>query len=531
MKIWKAFARSRKLRITCFALAGALLAGSIVGLWYTPAAPPAEETPIAKYQHTGRFDYTVYLKPNFLYGDIIPTDEEQEEIPMVFFRNIIEEVRFEFSYNFASSQQVANVTNEVVVSIIAQNSGLWQKEVTLLEEIHDGAAFSVDFPFNLNYLDSIVNDIENEIGVSGRERQFIIRAVVTTTAVTTLSHSIEDEFSYELPAILTAEELELEGDLKASEEGYTEGIRYKAGGRFDYEVSLKPNNLYETTVLTSESLPVQERLTPAQTLGPGLVYFRNIVDSIEASFSYQLVCDRPISGQSQDVEITVTIGNPGQWSKSLVVMPRTNEVGSFTVSFPVDLQYFTWVIDAIGRETNAPGTSHNITLEADVHTIAKTDLGTINEVFTQTLGVKLEKNTVTFGKGLSGSKSGTIVGASVPEASQEERSRTPWIIGLVVALLALGYLGWNQARLGLAMVSAGEAEVARARKKYKQIMMDVEELPEVKETETIIALNSLDDLVRIADDLARPVLHQMEEGRHSYCIIDGSVRYVYFIET
>lgn len=60
--------------------------------------------------------------------------------------------------------------------------------------------------------------------------------------------------------------------------------------------------------------------------------------------------------------------------------------------------------------------------------------------------------------------------------------------------------------------------------------MDIEELPEMKPDEAAIPLSSLDDLVRIADDLVKPVLHQVQEGRHIYCTIDGSVRYQYVIE-
>jgi hypothetical protein len=531
MKLWKTFARSRRLRITCFALAGALLVASIVGLGYSPAAP-TEEVPTAKYEHRGHFDYTVYLNPSILYGDVILTDdEEEEEVPMVFFRDIIREVQLAFSYKFDSSQPLASVSNKVAVSIIAENPGVWQKEMTQLEETHEGTEFRVDFPLDLSGIDGIVDDIENEIGIVGRERQFIIRAVVTTAAETALGQTIEDTFSYELPAMLTAKKLELTGDLEASKEGYREGTRYEARGRFDYEVSLKPNKLYDTNVLRSEAPPVAEPPTPVQTLGPGLVYFPKIIDNIEASFSYRFLCDRPISEQSQEVEITATIENPGKWSKSLVVMPETSREGSFTIPFFIDIQYFTRVIDAIGQETGVLGTSHNITIKADVHTVAQTDVGTINEVFTQTLGATLEGNTLIFDEELSRSKSGTLGGAAIPGASQEGRSRTPWIIGLVVALLALGYFGWNQTQLGVAMVSAGEAEAARAKKKYKQIMVDVEELPEVKPTEIVIPLNSLDDLVRIADDLVKPILHWVQEGRHSYCVIDSGVRYLYVIET
>ncbi len=534
MKVWKVFARSRRARIICFALAGALLVASVVGLGYSAA--PTEEIPAAKYEHRGQFDYTVYLKPNILYGDVVLSEEEEEEeVPMVFFRDIIREVRLVFSYNFDSSQPLANVTNEVVVSIIAENPGVWQKEMPQLEETQTGTEFTVDFPLNLGRLDSIVDDIEEDIGITSRERNFIIRAVVSTTAETTLGKTIEDEFSYELTAILTAKKLELKGDLDGSEEGSKEGIRYEGRGRFDYEISLKPNKLYETDVIRSEAPPVAEPpLEPPaspKTLGPGLLYFPGIIDNIKASFSYQFLCDRPISEQSQEVEVTVIIENPDKWSRSLVVVPETSKVGSFTISFPIDIQYFTMVIDAIGQETGVRGSSHNIVIKADVYTVARTDVGTINEVYTQTLGAKLESNTLTFDEELSGSKSGSIGGAAIPEASEEGGSRAPWIIGLVIALLALGYFGWSQTQLRLAPVSAGEAEAARARKKYKEMMVDVEELPGVKPTETVIPLNSLDDLVRIADDLVKPVLHQAEKGRHTYCIIDSGVRYLYVVET
>ena len=97
MKVWKPFARSRAVRVVCFALAGALLAASGVGLWYSFSAPGEVELPGANYEHIGQFDYLVYLKPNTLYGEFIPPEEKEleeteEEIPLVFFRDIIEEV-------------------------------------------------------------------------------------------------------------------------------------------------------------------------------------------------------------------------------------------------------------------------------------------------------------------------------------------------------------------------------------------------------------------------------------------------------
>ena len=211
-------------------------------------------------------------------------------------------------------------------------------------------------------------------------------------------------------------------------------------------------------------------------------------------------------------------------------MPKTEKTGGFTISFPIDLDYFNEVSEAIGRETGVGGGSYNLEIKADVHTIAKTDLGTVDEVYSQSLEGKLEGSTLTFGEELSQSQSGSIGAVMIPTGSEQDGWKTPWLGGLVVALVALCLLGWSQARLRAAGITVAEAEAARAKKKYKQVMVDIEKLPEVKLNETVIPLSSLDDLVRVADDLVKPVLHQAEEGRHIYCVVDGAVRYQYLVE-
>ncbi|MDH5781573.1 MAG: DUF5305 domain-containing protein, partial [Dehalococcoidia bacterium] len=457
--------------------------------------------------------------------------ETEEETPLVFFRDIIDEVQLAFSYKFDCSEPTTGITNKVVVTIIAENPGMWRKEIRQAEESHQGKDFRVDFPLSLTRLDGIVDNIEEDIGIISRERHFIIKGVVHTTAETVSGKTIEDDFSHEITAILETKTLELKGDLKGSDTGSEGGVKYEEEGRFDYEVYLKYNELYESVVLRSEPLPIAEsaELAPSpQTLGPGLVYFPKIIDSIKASFSYRFDCDRPVSEQSEEVEVTAIIENPGKWSKSLVLVPKTREKGNFTLSFPVDISYFTEVIAAIQKETGAGGGPYKLKIQAGVHTVAQTDLGMIDEVYTQPLEMKLEGNTLTFAEELSQSQAGSLGGVTIPTAPKERGWKVPWLAGLVVALVALGYLGWNQTQLKPAAVDV-ETEAARAKKKYKQVMVDVEGLPEVKANETVIPLSSLDDLVRIADDLVKPVLHQVEAGRHIYCIVDGAVRYQYLL--
>ena len=54
---------------------------------------------------------------------------------------------------------------------------------------------------------------------------------------------------------------------------------------------------------------------------------------------------------------------------------------------------------------------------------------------------------------------------------------------------------------GLSLVSMIEAEAANAKKKYRQVIVDIEEMLEIKLNETVIPLRLLDDLVRAADGL------------------------------
>jgi len=100
----------------------------------------------------------------------------------------------------------------------------------------------------------------------------------------------------------------------------------------------------------------------------------------------------------------------------------------------------------------------------------------------------------------------------------------PFVAGTITAQTCGASLPWGE---GAPHVLYKLGSTARAKKKYKQTIVDIQELPSVKPNEIVIPLNSLNDLVRIADDLVKPALHKVAEGRHIYCIVDGTVRYQY----
>jgi len=74
-------------------------------------------------------------------------------------------------------------------------------------------------------------------------------------------------------------------------------------------------------------------------------------------------------------------------------------------------------------------------------------------------------------------------------------------------------------------ISGMEEEALRAKGKHKGVIVDVSELPPTGAGEVVIPIGSVDKLVRTADALLKPVLHHAEADKHTYCVIDGAIRY------
>jgi len=311
--------------------------------------------------------------------------------------------------------------------------------------------------------------------------------------------------------------------------------------RFDYDVFLKSNELFDEPVLRSAGLPVAEEEEeeaalpaaprPMQVLGPGHTYFPNLVDHIDAEYTYTLESPSRVNDLSHDVGITVTIGNQDVWQKTISVIPTTTESEDFTVKFPIDINYYTAVIDAIGEETGARGASHALAITANVHSTGVTNLGTLNKTFEHTLTGTLEKASLVFeAETLVQTEEAEIGGGTRPNAAAPPGGwRSPWLAGVAIGLAGLGFLYWREQKLRATHLGPVESEAAAVKKKYRDLVVDTVALPERKAEEKVVALESPADLAKIADDAIKPMLHHQSDGVHQYLVLDGSVRYEYTI--
>jgi len=508
-------------RILSLGLVSFLLMGSIFGVWWTFSHPTEsqESTTVVNYRHSGEFDYQVYVNSGSLYG--LPS--ELEEPNPTYPTKLIDSIDVFFSYEFVPDKEVTKVTEVVEVTAVVGNPGSWQKELKLVPETTETGDFTVKFSLDLEELKELIDTIEEETGTYSASTDVTIKADVHVVAQTG-SGELEDDFVQTTKTTLTSTTLEWEQGLSLSRTGSYDGLSYEQRGNFDYVIHLKPNTVYETTTVTP---PTPATSGPTLALPTGQVYFCQTIDHMEAAFSYDFDCERPLNRAWAEVEVTAVLEYPGMWSKTFVLVPRMTKTGDFTVTFPVDLDYFYQLTDTVREEIGMGSASYNLTLRASVHVVAEADHGIIDEVFSQSLTGTLGTKALTWGSDLTESQSGSIEETETVPIPGAVPARAGSVAGLLLAVLLGSYAVRNHKRVKPTPLTAVELEAQRARKKHKDVIVDVEELPEAEAEVMVISLGSLDELVKAADALLKPVLHKAQARKHTYCVIDGLTRYEY----
>jgi hypothetical protein len=528
------------LRASSAVLALGLLVFSLYGTWKAYSTPKLVEEPIAltNYQHTGKFDYLVYVNPSHLFGN--PAESPAEAGTSLYFTNIIDNIEIVFDYGLIADGQTTNLSSDVdIVAIVTGPSG-WQKEVSLTSARDLGNNLSLKLPLELGQFDELINQVELELGIrsptyTGPNYYTLTIEARVRVSGDVGSTSINDAFTLPMQIRVAKGTLEWDNKLALSERKSFGNISYKQQGSFGYTIKLKDNDLYAPGTDTLGKEPYQWPQTLA--LPPGGYYFTRITDIMLANFRYSFICNQPVKNLTEEVEVKAILEYPNVWSKTFVLVPETQKSGAFAVDFAVDINYLSELTSMITTEINVGPPSYALTIQATVHTTAQTDNGNIDEVFTHTLKGTLGSTALTWTSELEGSKSGSITGShmvpneakvaglSLGTASKTFPAALAIIIPLSLYLLVLGIVAKPPTVTGL------DKEALRAKKKHKGLIVDVKEMPlDGDWNTTIVSVGSLDDLVATAENLFRPVLHKAEEEKHIYCVIDGTVRYQYISE-
>ena len=507
-----------------------VLLASLFGVYkaFTFPTEIEEEITAVNYEHKGEFDYLAHLNASYLFGDIpLETGEAALKSPPTTPKypiEMIDGVRITFNYRFVPDTPVIKTSQEVEINAVLDKPDIGREEVNLVPTTTETGDFTVGFSLD-----------PSELASSSR---ITITANVYAT-VETDTDPIFESFTQSLTLQSKGPLVEVDKSLTRTQSASFGDLSYEQIGEFDYFIWLKYDSPFGPIILEPPSVtPLTSPTLPSsKTLGPEDTLFSSLLDRMDVTFSYHFESDRPVNQVTEEVEINAVLENPDVWSKTFVLVPLTEKTGDFTVPFHLDgddLRHFSDVFTAIEKETEVSG-SRNLTIKADVHAVAQTDFGPIDEEFSHSLTTTLGEDILEWEGELVNSKPGSItMNLMIPNPNKylglsvsEIRNLSATVAG--VAFILFLYLLVLNVRFKPVELSWIEREALRARKKYKGLIVDIKKLPKAKAGEMVISLDSLDELVKVADSLLKSVLHKAEPEKHTYCVIDGRTRYQYVL--
>ncbi|MCS7131668.1 MAG: DUF5305 domain-containing protein, partial [Hadesarchaea archaeon] len=308
------------------------------------------------------------------------------------------------------------------------------------------------------------------------------------------------------------------------EENVVTLARYAHEWRYDYVAKLKPNELYEN------------RLTLRP--GEGVLYIK-ILEGLDVTFRYTFTCDRPAS-ISTSYSVGITFEAPEKWVRTLAAASENSveaegRVAEFSVRLPLDLARLDNLRRRIEEETGTTSSSYDLRIRPTIHTVARTDVGAVDEVLTPELVLSFKyrspEGDYIAVSGLENRSFGAIYRVeNVYRPEVAGRRRASYAM-MAVSLIGLALVGVGFARTRPPRL---EKPVEEMVKPFKEAVIEAAGEPE--QVGATVAVKSLEDLAAIAEGLGKPILHfrapaRAGEAVHSFFVLDGTVKYEFKIKS
>ncbi len=188
--------------------------------------------------------------------------------------------------------------------------------------------------------------------------------------------------------------------------------------------------------------------------------------------------------------------------------------------------------EAIDREIYgaARSATYSIKIRTEIRLTASIATQPINETFTPELTVafktEAEKGNYIAMENLRQTKAGVLTETLQIPLPWVQGQRATSIMAAAASAIALAastllYVKYKPAH-------PPEKRMEKITDPYKDLIAETTRKP--PETEVTIELETIEDLAKIAEILARPIFHTAEDDEHTFYIIDNNTKYLYKIK-
>lgn len=288
-------------------------------------------------------------------------------------------------------------------------------------------------------------------------------------------------------------------------------VGYTHTGMYNYNVYLTNNSLFDTNVLSP---------------GQG-TYFKKLVDHINASYTYtfRTSISSTIDGK---YELTAEV-QTSTWTKAFVLISKTSFNSStskaqFTINFPINTTIFEDYVTQINNETGVSASDAVLVITCKVLLSADTKYGDINEVFSPPIQVSLGGNIINIDGSLTNTQTGTLETTAEIDHPEVMTQRNNWTIASI--LFVIIFIAFARVTIFTEPESETAIQLKKIKKKYGEWIVETDKLTPPKDAK-IISVNSLDDLVKLSEELGKPVIHSTPtlDEEHTFYVFDEAMIY------
>ena len=315
--------------------------------------------------------------------------------------------------------------------------------------------------------------------------------------------------------------------LELAVKGYQSGKAYEQDGNFGYSFTLKSNPLTSAATLNSPAPVVHTvRKLPSATS-----YQSTQITNLDVNFTCNLAAENAVGDIKNQVDASAVLSNPDGQQVVFPLISGQQFSSDVNVKLPIDVALLYDVINKMENTTdNNFAATYDLTVRVNVHTTAATP-GAVDEKISAVLPITIDSSGLSIGEVTGNTKSGTITTTAMEPNST--RSMLLWVTWSLLALtLVMGlWTGYEirESRRQPDLAKELWASTQETAVKHKDILVNVAELPAAQAGDKSTKIDSLAELVKLADALLKPVLHLQHDGANVYCVIDGASRYVFAI--
>jgi hypothetical protein len=287
---------------------------------------------------------------------------------------------------------------------------------------------------------------------------------------------------------------------------------YTSTATYDYVAMLEPNIIYNKTILKPNEGTIYARVT--RQINLTLAYTFQADQLTQATTTYNL--ERILKTGALSYTISSTDSMSTNETEIQIAIPPVNRTELENIKNQIESE-----AGIVGGSTYALEIAPTFSVHAD------TASGVIQQTFTPTLTVEFkqtEQGYIITIENLYQTRSGAITRDDTVTRYDMMNQRYATYILTTISLIGLGISAFLHKKT---QPKTEKLALEKLIAPYRRLIIETREMPKAMQEPTVVNIGNMKELAKLAEILARPVLHTVSGNEHVFYVVEANTRYEY----